>query len=52
MVVAGVDPVAVDTLGATFFDLRPRDLPYLEIARRRGLGEIDLEKIRLEKRTV
>jgi uncharacterized protein (DUF362 family) len=51
-VVAGVDPVAVDALGATFFGIKPQDLPYLEIARKRGLGEIDLEKIRLEKRTV
>jgi uncharacterized protein (DUF362 family) len=51
-VVAGVDPVAVDALGATFFGIKPQDLPYLELARKRGLGEIDLEKIRLEKRTV
>jgi uncharacterized protein (DUF362 family) len=51
-VVAGVDPAAVDALGATFFGIKPQDLPYLEIARKRGLGEIDLEKIRLEKRTV
>lgn len=51
-VVAGTDPVAVDTLGATFFGLQPRDLPYLEIARLRGLGETNLEKVRFEKRTV
>lgn len=51
-VIAGVDPAAVDALGATFFGIKPQDLPYLEIARKRGLGEIDLEKIRLEKRTV
>lgn len=50
-VVAGTDPVAVDTLGATFFGLQPRDLPYLEIARLRGLGETNLEKVRFEKRT-
>ncbi|MGQ9672119.1 MAG: DUF362 domain-containing protein [Candidatus Aminicenantales bacterium] len=51
-VVAGTDPVAVDTLGATFFGLQPRDLPYLEIAHQRGLGETNLEKVRFEKRTV
>ncbi len=51
-VIAGADPAAVDALGATFFNIKPQELPYLEIARRRGLGEIDLEKIRLEKRTV
>jgi uncharacterized protein (DUF362 family) len=51
-VIASVDPAAVDALGATLFGIKPQDLPYLEIARKRGLGEIDLEKIRLEKRTV
>jgi len=51
-VIAGADPAAVDALGATFFNIKPQELPYLKIARRRGLGEIDLEKIRLEKRTV
>jgi uncharacterized protein (DUF362 family) len=51
-VVAGVDPVAVDALGATFFGVTPRELPYLALARDRGLGEFDLGKVRLEKRTV
>lgn len=51
-VAASADPVAVDTFGATLFDLRPGDLPYLEMARQRGLGQTDLDKIRLEKRTV
>ncbi len=51
-VVAGVDPVAVDALGATFFGINPQELPYLKMARKRGLGENNLEKIRVEKRTV
>ncbi len=51
-VVAGTDAVAIDTLGASFFDLTPHDLPYLELARRRGLGESNIEKIAIEKRTV
>ncbi len=51
-VVAGVDYVAVDAAGATFFDIPPQDLPYLQIASQKGLGEINLEKLKIEKRTV
>ncbi len=51
-VVAGVDPVAVDTAGATFFGLGPSELPYLKIAHQKGYGEIDLEKLTIEKRTL
>jgi uncharacterized protein (DUF362 family) len=51
-VVAGVDYVAVDAAGATFFDVPPQDLPYLQIANQKGLGEINLEKLKIEKRTV
>jgi uncharacterized protein (DUF362 family) len=51
-VVAGTDPVAVDAMGATFFSVTPRELPYLGLARERGLGEFELEKVRLEKRKI
>jgi uncharacterized protein (DUF362 family) len=51
-VVAGTDPVAVDALAASFFDVAPSDLPYLGLARERGLGEFDLGKVRLEKRKI
>jgi uncharacterized protein (DUF362 family) len=51
-VLAGVDYVAVDTAGATFFGLGPQDLPYLRLASQRGLGEIDLEKLIIEKRAL
>ncbi len=51
-VVAGVDYVAVDAAASTFFEIAPRDLPFLRIAQQKGLGEIDLEKLRIEKRTV
>lgn len=51
-VVAGVDYVAVDAAGATFFDLRPQELPYLQVAHQKGFGEIDLEKLIIEKRTL
>jgi uncharacterized protein (DUF362 family) len=51
-VVAGVDYVAVDALGATFFDIQPEELPFLKLASERGIGRIDLEKLKIEKRTV
>jgi uncharacterized protein (DUF362 family) len=51
-VVAGRDGVAVDAMGATFFDIAPADLVYLKLAGSRGLGRIDLEKLAIEKRTV
>lgn len=51
-VVAGVDYVAVDALGATFFEIKPDELPYLKLAGERGIGRIDLEKLKIEKRTI
>jgi uncharacterized protein (DUF362 family) len=51
-VVAGVDAVAVDALGASFFDIKPQELLYLRLAQERGLGKFELEKLRIEKRTV
>jgi len=51
-VIAGTDPVAVDAYGATFFDLKPAELLFLKLARDRGLGKSDLEKVRIEKRKV
>ena len=44
--------VAVDAVGATFFETPPADLLYLKLAAQRGLGRIDLEKMAIEKRTV
>ncbi|MGB7296767.1 MAG: DUF362 domain-containing protein [Candidatus Aminicenantales bacterium] len=51
-VIASVDPVAAETAGAGFFDIGPEELAYLGIAARRGLGQTDLEKLTIEKRTV
>ena len=51
-VVAGRDPVAVDAMGATFFEIQPRELLYLRIAQERGLGTHEMEKLTVEKRTV
>jgi uncharacterized protein (DUF362 family) len=51
-VVAGVDYVAVDAMGATFFDIKPEELPFLQIATERGLGKMNLETLKIEKRTL
>ncbi len=51
-VVAGVDYAAVDALGATFFDIKPEELLYLRLAQEKGIGKINLEKLKIEKRTV
>jgi uncharacterized protein (DUF362 family) len=48
-IIAGFDPVAVDAYGATLFDLKPGDLSYLKEAHSRGLGVMDLEKLKIEK---
>jgi uncharacterized protein (DUF362 family) len=51
-IVASIDPVAAETVGAGFFDIRPEELIYLGIAARRGLGQTNLEKLIIEKRAV
>jgi len=51
-VAASTDYVAIDALGASFFDIPPAELLFLKLASQRGLGEINLEKLRIEKRTV
>jgi uncharacterized protein (DUF362 family) len=51
-VVASVDPVAADTAGAGFFDIRPDEVVYLGLAEKRGLGQTNLEKLTIEKRTI
>ncbi|MGD9346009.1 MAG: DUF362 domain-containing protein [Candidatus Aminicenantes bacterium] len=51
-VAAGIDYVALDAVGASFFDIKPDELRFLQIAKERGRGEIDLEKLTIEKRAV
>jgi uncharacterized protein (DUF362 family) len=51
-IVAGTDWVAIDAMGATFFEISPQDLPFIRIANQKGFGEIALEKLKIEKRTV
>ncbi len=51
-VVAGIDPVAIDAAGATFFGIEPGELLYLKLAEERALGRIEWEKLRVEKRKI
>jgi uncharacterized protein (DUF362 family) len=46
-VIAGTDPVAVDALGAGLFDLQPRQVEHIVRAHELGLGEMDLQKIKV-----
>ncbi len=48
-VIAGVDQVAVDSLGATLFGMKGSDLGYVRMADKRGLGAMDLSKVKIRK---
>jgi uncharacterized protein (DUF362 family) len=45
--IAGTDPVAVDTLGAELLGKRPSDLPYLAMAEQAGAGTMDYRSLQL-----
>jgi uncharacterized protein (DUF362 family) len=56
LVVAGTDPVAVDSYGVGIVpwygqSFRGRQVEHLLIAHQRGLGKIDVEKLRIHKGT-
>jgi uncharacterized protein (DUF362 family) len=46
-VIASTDTVAADAFATTLFDMKPADIPVTVTAHRRGLGEMDLGKIRV-----
>jgi uncharacterized protein (DUF362 family) len=48
-VVAGVDPVAVDSYGATLFGMSGSKIPYIVAAKALGVGELDLNRIQIKK---
>jgi uncharacterized protein (DUF362 family) len=48
-VVAGTDPVAVDAYSTTLLDRNPMDIGHIRYAYQQGIGEIDLEKLTIEK---
>ena len=47
-VIAGTDPVAVDSYTTTLFGLKGEDIGYIKNANRMGLGEINLSKIKIQ----
>lgn len=51
--VAGTNPVALDAYVAkAFWNLEVSDLPYLKMAKSRGLGTYEFEKVRTQIRTL
>jgi uncharacterized protein (DUF362 family) len=46
-IVAGTDPVAVDSYGATLFGMKGSDLGYVTLGHKRGLGQMDLNKLKI-----
>ena len=48
-VIAGVDQIAIDSYGATLFGMKGSDLGYVTIGSRRGLGQMDLNRLRIRK---
>ena len=46
-VVAGTNQVSIDAYGTTIMGWKPTDLPSLVEAASRGLGEMDLTKLRI-----
>jgi uncharacterized protein (DUF362 family) len=51
-VIAGSDPVAVDSYASTIFGLTGEDIGYVKIGHEMGLGEIDLSKVKKIESTV
>jgi hypothetical protein len=47
--IVGVDPVAIDSYGATLFGMKGSDLGYVTRGHSRGLGQMDLNKLRIQK---
>lgn len=48
-VIAGTDPVAVDSYGATLFGMSGSKIPYIVAAKALGIGELDLRKVQIKK---
>ena len=50
--VAGFDPVAIDSYGATLFGMKGSDLGYVALGHRLGLGQMDLSRLVIRKISV
>jgi uncharacterized protein (DUF362 family) len=45
LVIAGIDPVAVDSAGASVMGIQPTEVKHLTLAEKKGLGTCDLNNI-------
>jgi uncharacterized protein (DUF362 family) len=51
-VIVGTNQASVDAFGTTLFGMKPTDLEYLVQAAQRGMGVIDLDRLRIDKAAV
>jgi uncharacterized protein (DUF362 family) len=51
-VIAGTDPVAVDSYSTTLFNRTPSDIRHIQYAYELGVGEIDLKKLNIKEISV
>jgi uncharacterized protein (DUF362 family) len=47
-VIAGVDQVAVDSYGASLFDMSGSEISHIKLAHEMGVGEMDLTKVNIK----
>jgi uncharacterized protein (DUF362 family) len=52
LVIAGIDPVAVDAVGAAVMGIEPTDVKHLVLAEKKGLGTCQLEEITVLGETI
>jgi len=48
-VIFGTDQVAIDAYAASLFGMKPQDIGYIRIASEMGIGQIQWEKLRIQK---
>jgi uncharacterized protein (DUF362 family) len=48
-IIAGTDIVAVDSYGTSLFGINPYEIGYIKLAHNVGLGEINIEKLKIKK---
>lgn len=51
-VIAGLDTVAVESYGLRFLDLKVEDVPFIEMAKKRGVGISDLKSINVAEENI
>ena len=51
-IVMGTNPVTVDAFAATLFNIQPSSLGFLKIAAREGMGEINIDKMKILRAVV